>query len=92
MANFVTKKDGTRVPFDAGKIKAAIMAAALEAEMTEEEAGNVAETVSSMVVTSFEGQEEAAGEEVREKILSELDVSHPLVAESWRRYEEGKGA
>ena len=92
MANFVTKKDGTRVPFDLEKIKSAVVAATMEAEMPEQEANILAETILSLVSVDFEGQEEVSSSEIKEKILSELDTSAPSVSESWRKYEESKGA
>ncbi len=90
MATFVTKKDGTRAPYDAEKIKHTVMHAALEAELADVEANKVAEEISTSITSTFEGVEEVSTEELREKILSELDATHPAVAESWRKYEEGK--
>ncbi len=91
MANFVIKKDSTRVPFDVAKIKSAVMSAASEAELDDDKASSLAEEISSSVATSFEGQEEVSSSELREKILSELDASAPTVGESWRKYDESKG-
>ena len=90
MANFVTKKDGTRVPFDAEKINHSVVFAAMEAELSEQEANSVAQEVTPIIASSFDGIEEVSSREIREKALSELDLLAPAVAESWRRYEEGK--
>jgi transcriptional regulator NrdR family protein len=91
MANFVTKKDGAKTPFDQEKIKHSVMASAIEAGLAEDESQNIANEVSGLVVSSLESMEEVTSEEIRNQILSELEVSHPEVAESWRKYEEGKG-
>ncbi len=50
----------------------------------------VAEEIANSLASTFESVEEVSTEELREKILSELDATHPAVAESWRKYEEGK--
>ena len=80
MANFVVKKDGTKSTFDIEKMKAGIKAAATEAELSDGEADNIAEEVSNLVTTSIEDQEEVTSSDIREKILSELDISYPIVA------------
>lgn len=92
MANFVTKKDGTKVPFDSEKVKSSVMAAALEAGLLQEEAASLAGKVLEAVSMSFEGQEEVSTSEVREKALSELDTMAPAVSEAWRKYDESKGS
>ncbi len=91
MANSVIKKDGSKASFDSEKIKAGVMAAALEAGLADQEAGDVASNVLSSVTASFEGQEEVSASDLRDKILAELDESQPSVATAWRKYEEGKG-
>ncbi len=91
MANFVIKKDGTRVAFDSEKIKNGIMAAATEAGLANDQASSITEEVLNAVNSSFESQEEVATSQIRDKVLSELDVSAPTVSEAWRKYEESKG-
>lgn len=88
MASFVIKKDGTKVPFDREKVKRSISRAALEAGLLDAEAADLAERVVSSIMIDFESQEEVATSDVREKIISELDMSAPSVADSWRKYEE----
>ena len=92
MANFVIKKDGTKVAFDASKIKNGVMAAATEAGLEDDKASAIADEMVNAVQSSFEGQEEVSTTEIRDKILAELDVSSPMVSEAWRKYEEGKGS
>ena len=91
MANTVTKRDGTKVPFDPEKIRHGSARAANEAGVAEQEANDIASEVSQSVIDSFEGQEEVSSDEVGDKILFELDEKHPSVAEAWRKYEESKG-
>ena len=90
MANFVVKKDGTKVPFDAEKIKRAISAAATQAGLPENEVTEVVDQVLLKVIESFTGTEEVASAEIREKVLSELDVVKPAVSESWRKHDQSK--
>lgn len=88
MANFVIKKDGTRVPFDAEKIKTAIMAAASQAGLPEEDSVSITQKVLDSVSLAFADVEEVATSEIKEKVLSELDVISPEVSTSWRKYAE----
>lgn len=90
MANFVVKKDGTKEPFDAEKIKKAITAAATQANLPEEEITKAVEQVSATVIQSVAGKEEVETAEIKEKILSELDIAAPSASEAWRKYEQGK--
>ena len=91
MANFVTKKDGTRIAFDGEKIKGVVVASGAEAGLSEEEGIELAEKVLEAVIAAVGSQEEVASTEIRSIILSELEVIAPIEAESWKKYEEGKG-
>lgn len=91
MANFVIKKDGTKVPFDSEKIKSSVMAAASEAGLSEDEKSSLAEKVLDSVQVSLGGQEEVASSQIREKVLSELDTTAPAVSEAWRKYDQSMG-
>lgn len=90
MAKEVIKKDGTREPFDAEKIRKSIDAAAKQTALPEERREEVVEQVSAMVIPMTEEKEEIATSEIKEKILSELDRVEPTVSAAWREYEEGK--
>ena len=90
MAKFVIKKDGTKEPFDAEKIEASIKGAALDAGISEEQINKVVEQVLGVVTELAEGKEEIATEEIKEKILSELDTLEPSVSEAWRKHEQEK--
>ena len=90
MANQVIKKDGTKQPFDAEKIKKAIAIAVEEAGLPEERKKEVVEQVSAAAIQLAEEKEEIATSELREKILSELDTIEPSVSEAWRKHEQEK--
>jgi transcriptional regulator NrdR family protein len=90
MAKEVIKKDGTKEPFDAEKIENSIAGAAIRTDLSDERRSEVVGRVASSVIQMTEGKEEIATSEIREKILSELDIIEPAVAESWRKYEEEK--
>lgn len=91
MANFVIKKDGRKEPFNAQKIKSAIVAAATQAGLTAEEGAKIAEEVANTIVQSVANLSEVLAVELRARILSQLDATAPAVAEAWKKYEEGKG-
>lgn len=90
MAKEVIKKDGTKQPFDAAKIKNAIMAAAAGTDLPDERKNEVAEQVSAKVVQMAEEKEEIATSEIQANILSELDNLEPAVSEAWRKYDQEK--
>lgn len=88
MAKFVIKKDGKKEPFDAEKIKASITAAASRADLSEKQIKKVVKKVSKAAIKLAKKKEEVATSEIKEKILSELDVLEPSVSEAWRKYEQ----
>ncbi len=93
MANFVVKKDGTKEPFDEGKIRRSIIAAAQGSNLSEERTNEIVNQVSSAAMQLAEGKEEIATSEIREKILAELDVLETSVSEAWRKHgQESKEA
>jgi len=90
MANFVVKKDGTKEPFDAEKIKKAVVNASREAALAEERGNELAEQILNSVTEAAMGKEEITTSEIKEKILSQLDAVEPSVSAAWRKYEQGK--
>ena len=87
MAKEVIKKDGTKEPFDAGKISKAISVAADEAGLEEGRKNEVVEEVTAKVVQMADDKDEIATSEIKENILSELDAVEPSVAVAWRKYD-----
>lgn len=90
MANFIIKKDGKKEPFDAQKIKSAVVAAATQAGVTAEEGVEIAEKVASTITQSVANLSEVVGAEVRARALSQLDAIAPTIAEAWRNHDEKK--
>lgn len=90
MATQVIKKDGSKQPFDAEKIRRAIEGAAQEAGLPGEQASQVATQVSGIVVERAGAQEEIATSEIKSMILDELDKAEPTVSAAWRAYESSK--
>ncbi len=86
----VVKKDGSKQPFNSEKIMNSITAAAKDANLSEELMNEVIEEVSSSVIQFIESKETVTTDEIREKILSELDNVEPSVAAAWRDYEAKK--
>jgi len=88
MAKDVIKKDGTKVLFDAEKIKKAITAAATATDLSEERKNEVAEQVSAAVIQKLESKDEVATSEIKINVLAELDRVEPSVSAAWREYEQ----
>jgi len=88
MTKEVIKKDGTKVLFDAGKIKKAIIAAAAATDLSEERKNEVAEQVSATVVQILESKDEVATSEIKINVLAELDRVEPSVSAAWREYDQ----
>lgn len=90
MATQVIKKDGSKQPFDAEKIKRAIEGAAKEAGLADDRVSQVATEVSGIVIKSTSAQEEIATSEIKSMILNELDRVEPSVSAAWKSYEQSK--
>ncbi len=91
MANFIIKKDGTKEPFNAQKIKNAVVAAATDAGLTIEEGTKIAEEVANTIIKSITNLSEVLSVEIRARALSQLDSIAPEVAGAWRKYDKEKG-
>jgi len=90
MVNFVIKQDGSKEAFASEKIVAAVTAAAKEAGYPEEKIAEVAGKMVDAVTVAFVDKEEVTSTEIKEKVLSELDVVAPEIAKAWRAYDESK--
>lgn len=93
MAKIVIKKDKKEEPFDVEKLKQSIRVNALDTTLKEAEEGinDLIEKVSEKVILSMKGRDKVSTWEIREKILSELDILAPAVAQTWRQYDEEEG-
>ena len=90
MATQVIKRDGTKEPFDSGKIRRAIEGSARDAGLTTERINEVVNQVSGAVLQFAASKEEITTTELLEKILDELNKIEPKAAEAWRKYEQEK--
>ena len=90
MAKEVIKRDGTKEPFDNGKIRRAIEGSAIGAGLTEERVSEVVNQVSGAVLQFAASKEEIATTELADKILGELENIEPTVAEAWKKHEQEK--
>ncbi|MBI2049868.1 MAG: hypothetical protein HYT35_00210 [Candidatus Staskawiczbacteria bacterium] len=91
MANFIIKKDKTKEPFNAQKIKNAVIAAAGDAGFEAEEGNKIAQEISSAIAGSTSNLNEVLSVEIRARALSQLDAIAPAVAEAWRKYDKENG-
>ena len=90
MATQVIKKDGTKQPFDAEKIKRAIEGAAREAGLPNDRVSQVTAEVLNIVSEQASTQEEIATSEIKSMVLNELDRVEPGVSDAWRAHEASK--
>lgn len=90
MAKEVIKKDGTKEPFDAEKLKKAIAAAAGQTDLSQERQNEVVGQIANIVIQMADAKEEITTSEIREKILSELDRTEPPISAAWRKHEGEK--
>jgi transcriptional regulator NrdR family protein len=90
MAKEVIKRDGSRQPFDAEKIKNAIRAAGAETDVADEEIEKAVEQVMVSVLQVAGEKEVISTAEIKEKVLSELDTIKPAISEAWRKYDREK--
>lgn len=90
MANQVIKKDGSKEPFDVEKIKKAIRLSSQQAGLDEAKQNEITEKVTAKVVETLQDQEEVRAIEIRDRIISELDLFAPSVSAAWRNYEMSK--
>ncbi|OGZ71922.1 MAG: hypothetical protein A2908_02465 [Candidatus Staskawiczbacteria bacterium RIFCSPLOWO2_01_FULL_38_12b] len=90
MITTVIKKDGTKVPFDLERMKSSIAAAAEDAGLLEEEKNSAVEQISSSVIIGLGSKEAVSSSEIKGKILAELEVSYPDIAQAWKKYEQSK--
>ena len=90
MANEVIKKDGSREPFNEGKIRRAIEGAAREAGLLDQRISEVVEQVFRATLEQTGRKQEIATSEIRTTILYELQRVEPKVHEAWLTYERRK--
>ncbi len=90
MTKFVIKEDNSKELFDAGKVERAIRAAAQAVDFSEERIQELAKSVLLKVFELIQDNEEVAASEIKNVILSELDILEPSVSASWRDYDKTK--
>jgi len=86
----VIKSSGKLMPFEAKKIKHSITRAAVDAKLTPEEINKVVSEVSNVVVRKVETKNKINSSEIKDLILSELDVLAPAVSVEWRKFVDAK--
>lgn len=87
----VIKRDGSEESFDEDKVKNSIMAALEDARVSQSRKTALTKEISGKVIDFFASQDQVATDEIRERILDELDEKEPKAAEAWRNYEKEQG-
>lgn len=90
MAKFVIKKDGVKELFDAKKLRQAIINTAGGVKLTKKRKDEITEKVFSAVMQVANSKEEITTSELRDKIISELEIFEPTAAKNWKEYEQKK--
>lgn len=90
MATEVIKKDGSKVAFDASKIRSVIRAAGVGANLPEERIEELVKEVGNVVIDAAEKSETVSTREIRAMALDELDRIAPQVSAGWRAYDAKK--
>ena len=86
MSTQVIKSNGDKENFEAKKIIGAITRAAKDAMLEPEEINSLVNAVSDKVIQSVEEKDKILSSEIRNMILSELDVLNPRVSAEWRLF------
>ncbi len=87
MAKVVIKKDGSREPFDAEKLKNSIRGAGGSAGLKSEEIKELVEKVSAPAIAFASSMEVISIGELRSRVLAELKRCWPDVSAAWIKYE-----
>jgi transcriptional regulator NrdR family protein len=91
MINFVIKRDGSKEPFDAEKMKRAIAGAAHNANFPLDKSEDLISDITVKVLDGFQGKEEVTSVEIRDLILTLLDSIAPTVSMAWRNHDAAQG-
>jgi len=93
MAKIVIKKDKREEPFDVEKLKQSVRINTLDTVLKESEdrINNLVDQIAKKVMLSTQEKERVTTEELRERILAELDLVAPDVAKTWRDYDQEQG-
>jgi len=84
----VIKRDGSQENFEPEKIRKAVIMAAKEAGVPEQEIEELAQKIVSSIERFANLVQHLRIEAIREKILAELDKMKPQVAAAWRDYDK----
>lgn len=90
MAKEVIKVDGSRAPFDAGKVRKSIEAAAADVGLSAEETSPIIKQVFGAAMKAAAAKPEIATSELKDVILGELDKAKPEMSAAWRKHDETK--
>jgi len=88
----VIKKNLTREPFDENKIRESVRKAAKEANISMERANELIKLASKYGTQMAEEGGSLASQDIRKRILDEMDVQEPAVSKAWKEYEKTKSS
>ncbi|MEM5871631.1 MAG: ATP cone domain-containing protein [Candidatus Aenigmatarchaeota archaeon] len=84
----VIKRDGSKEKFKADKIRKGIENASKRTDIDKKRAKEIAERVAKRVADYFKNRDEVRSEEIRDRVLSELDREERKIANEFRAYRK----
>jgi transcriptional regulator NrdR family protein len=90
MAKFVIKRDGSKEEFDYRKIKESLKRAVEDAQVPQKRKQELVDQILSIIVQKAGEKKVIKTQEIRDKILQELDLIQPAAAKAWKKFEQKK--
>jgi|YelNatPaOPRAMG01_1025707.scaffolds.fasta_scaffold180916_2 transcriptional repressor NrdR len=84
----VIKRDGSREKFDRKKIARGIEKASMRTDVDKKRVKEIAERIAKRVEEYFKTRNEVRSEEIRNRVLSELDREERKIADEFRAYRK----
>lgn len=91
MPETVTKRDGSKQPFDMKKIESAVRKAGEEAKAAATKIAEAVSEVTAAVTEKVGDRAEVSTKEIRTWVLGTLDRAHKEIADAWRAYDQKMG-
>jgi transcriptional repressor NrdR len=86
----VIKRSGNREPFSEGKLRESIRRASEKAKVNAERTNELIKIISRHGSKIAQQEDEISSQDIRNKILDELEAHKPDMAKAWREYEKNK--
>jgi len=88
MAKEVVKRNGSRQPFDAQKLRGSIEGALADVGMNSPDNAGIVDQAAQRALDFADNKEAVTSAELKEQIIAELEALAPQAADAWRRYSK----